>query len=62
MVQKGENVTTYKTGDRVAGFVQGGTYTDRGAYAEHVKTNADLAWKIPDETVSDEEAATFGCA
>ncbi|KAF7789406.1 hypothetical protein EIP86_000350 [Pleurotus ostreatoroseus] len=62
VVQKGENVTTLKIGDRVAGFVQGGTYTDRGAYAEYVKTTADLAWKIPAGTVSDEEAATFGCA
>ncbi|KAF7789409.1 hypothetical protein EIP86_000353 [Pleurotus ostreatoroseus] len=62
VVQKGKDVTTLEIGDHVAGFVQGGTYTDRGAYAEYVKTTADLAWKIPAGTVSDEEAATYGCA
>ena len=50
-----------KVGDRVAGFTQGGTYEDRGAYAEYVKAAAELVWPIP-EGVSFEEAATMGCS
>ena len=49
-------------GDRVAGFTQGGTYSDRGAYAEYVKAEAELIWKIPDGTLSYEQAATMGCS
>jgi len=55
-------VTTLNVGDHVAGFVQGGNYKDRGAYAEYVKTEAGLAWKVPEGTFSHEEAATMGCA
>lgn len=62
VVQKGKNVTSLDIGDHVAGFVQGGVYTDRGAFAEYVRTAAELAWKIPAGTLSDEEAATYGCA
>lgn len=51
-----------KVGDHVAGFVQGGTYQDRGAFAEYVKTPADLVWRVPTGTLTHEEAATMGCA
>ncbi|OAL52934.1 GroES-like protein [Pyrenochaeta sp. DS3sAY3a] len=51
--------STWTVGDRVAGFVHGGMYPDRGAFAEYLKADADLAWKIPAE-VSDAEATTFG--
>ncbi|CCL98245.1 uncharacterized protein FIBRA_00239 [Fibroporia radiculosa] len=62
VVAIGKYVTTPSVGDHVAGFVQGGTYKDRGAFAEYVKTDADLAWKVPSGTLSHEEAATMGCA
>lgn len=62
VVKIGQGVSTLGIGDHVAGFVQGGTYTDRGAFAEYVKTAAELAWKVPAGTLSHEEAATMGCA
>lgn len=62
VVKTGKNVSTLSVGDHVAGFVQGGTYKDRGAYAEYVKTPAELAWKVPQGTISHEEAATMGCS
>ena len=62
VVKVGGSVTTFAVGDKIAGFSHGGTYTDRGAYAEYVKQPADLAWKIPEGTISYEEAATMGCA
>ncbi|GAB1742457.1 hypothetical protein NU219Hw_g8003t1 [Hortaea werneckii] len=49
----------WREGDRIAGVVHGGLYPDRGSYAEYLKVDSDLAWKIPD-AVTDEEAATFG--
>ena len=50
-----------KVGDRAAGFTQGGTYADRGAYAEYVKAAADLVWTVP-ASVGWKEAATMGCS
>ena len=61
IVKIGSAVTALAVGDRVAGIVHGGHYEDRGAFAEYVKTPADLTWKIPDGTISDEQAATLGC-
>lgn len=54
-------VTTgnWKPGDRVAGFVQGGVTTEYGSFAEYVKAESDLVWKIP-ATISDEDASTWG--
>ncbi|KAK1447915.1 TOXD [Colletotrichum melonis] len=52
-------VESWKVGDRVAGVVHGGLHHDRGAFAEYLKAEADLAWKIP-QSVSDEAAATYG--
>lgn len=49
----------WQVGDRVAGFIHGGLYPDRGSFAEYLKIPGDLAWKVP-PSVSDEEAATFG--
>jgi len=49
----------WRVGDRIAGVVHGGIYPDRGSYAEYLKIDGDLAWKIP-EGVSDAEAATYG--
>ncbi|GBE89406.1 Zinc-type alcohol dehydrogenase-like protein [Sparassis crispa] len=62
VVAVGKNVTSPKIGDQVAGFLQGGTYTDSGAYAEYVRTPAELSWVVPEGTISCEEAATLGCA
>lgn len=36
-----------------------GIYTDRGSYAEYLKTESDLAWHIP-ASMSDTDAATYG--
>jgi NADPH:quinone reductase-like Zn-dependent oxidoreductase len=56
----GSEVTgTWKTGDRVAGFVQGGLTSEYGSFAEYVKAESDLVWKIP-ESISDEDASTWG--
>ncbi|KAG4434408.1 hypothetical protein IFR05_010104 [Cadophora sp. M221] len=51
--------TTWKVGDRVAGFVQGGITNEHGAFAEYVKAEEDLVWRVPDG-VSDEAASTYG--
>ncbi|KAF7558012.1 hypothetical protein G7Z17_g318 [Cylindrodendrum hubeiense] len=50
---------TWKVGERVAGVVHGGIYSDRGAFAEYLKVEYEIAWKIPPE-VSDVEATTYG--
>ena len=49
----------WRVGDRIAGVVHGGIYPDRGSYAEYLKIDGDLAWKIPDD-VTNETASTFG--
>ncbi|KAF4944049.1 hypothetical protein FSARC_14779 [Fusarium sarcochroum] len=60
VVQVGTKVLgTWNVGDRVAGFVHGGLSPDRGAFAEYLKTDADLAWHIPNH-MSDAEASTYG--
>jgi len=50
-----------KIGSHVAGFVQGGHFADRGAFAEYIKTPAELVWVVPEGVFSWEEAATMGC-
>ena len=60
-MKTGRSVTSRAIGDHVAGYVQGGNYTDRGAFAEYLKTGADLCWAIPEGTVTHEEAAAMGC-
>jgi len=49
----------WKVGDRVAGLVHGGISPDIGAFAEYLKVDGDLAWRIP-EGVTDEVASTYG--
>ncbi|KAG9127727.1 hypothetical protein FRC07_010339 [Ceratobasidium sp. 392] len=39
-----------------------GMYTDRGAFAQYTKAQADLVWKFSPSSVSFDEAATMGCA
>lgn len=51
----------WSVGNRVAGFVHGGQYSDIGSFAEYLKVDGELAWKIP-PTLSDSEAATYGVA
>ncbi|KAI0796357.1 GroES-like protein [Irpex lacteus] len=58
----GSKVTNLNVGDHVAGFTHGGYYKDRGAYAEYTKVSGDLVWKVPEHSLTHEEAATFGCA
>ncbi|KAI0636514.1 GroES-like protein [Trametes polyzona] len=62
VVKTGKNVSNLKVGDHVAGFVHGAAFPDEGAYAEYVKTPGSLVWPIPEGTLNDDEAATFGCA
>lgn len=54
-----EAAKLWKVGDRVAGAVHGGLYGDRGAFAEYLMADADLAWKIPDD-MDDAQATTYG--
>lgn len=49
----------WNIGDRVAGAVHGGLYSDRGAFAEYLKTDADLAWKVP-ASMDDATATVYG--
>lgn len=60
VVKVGENATAaWKEGDRIASSVHGGLYPDRGSFAEYLKVDSDLAWKIP-ENFTDEAAASIG--
>ena len=58
----GKSVLSHRIGDHVAGFVQGGTFPDYGAYAEYVRTPAELTWVVPEGTLNHDEAAALGCA
>ncbi|KAJ6104337.1 hypothetical protein N7523_010657 [Penicillium sp. IBT 18751x] len=49
----------WKVGDRIAGFVHGGLYPDIGSFAEYLKVDGDLAWKVPNEMTLG-EATTYG--
>ncbi|KAJ5205544.1 Polyketide synthase enoylreductase [Penicillium cf. griseofulvum] len=57
--QIGSAVKGWTPGDRVAGAVHGGLFPDKGAFAEYLKVDSDLAWKIPDG-ISDTDATTYG--
>jgi len=60
VIEVGKNkANSWKIGDRVAGFVHGGQYPDIGAFAEYLKVDAELAWKIPEE-ITNSEATTYG--
>lgn len=49
----------WNVGDRVAGAVHGGLYPDRGAFAEYLRTDSDLVWRIPDD-MDATTASTYG--
>ncbi|KAI0089332.1 GroES-like protein [Irpex rosettiformis] len=57
----GGKVENVVVGDHVAGFTHGGVYTDRGAFAEYTRVSGDLVWKVSENTLTHEEASTFGC-
>ncbi|KAI5475953.1 zinc-binding oxidoreductase ToxD [Pseudohyphozyma bogoriensis] len=61
IVDLGSNVKGLQVGDRVSGFSHGGLYEDRGAFAEYVKVEHDLVWKVPAE-IDDEQAASLNVA
>jgi len=48
-----------KVGTRVAGWVHGNMYPDRGSFAEYLKVPADMAFVVPDN-ITQEQAATYG--
>ena len=37
-------------------------FEDEGAFAEYIKTPADLVWVVPKDTLNHDEASTLGCA
>jgi NADPH:quinone reductase-like Zn-dependent oxidoreductase len=61
VVSTGDQVSSLKTGDRVASAVHGGKFSDKGSYAQYLKVAADMCWKVPDSVPGD-SAATFGTA
>ena len=61
VVKAGSKVNNVVVGDHVAGFTHGGTYTDRGAFAEYTKVSGDLVLKVPKDTLTHEEASTLAC-
>ncbi|GJE87551.1 zinc-binding alcohol dehydrogenase family protein [Phanerochaete sordida] len=61
VVKVGRNVSARAVGEHVAGFAHGGGFRDRGAFAEYLKTDADLCWPVPARTLSHEQAAAMGC-
>jgi len=61
VVSLGEGLrnSSIKVGDKVAGAVHGGLYQNKGSYAEYLKVQSDLVFKVPG-SMSLEKAATFG--
>ncbi|KAE9397700.1 GroES-like protein [Gymnopus androsaceus JB14] len=58
VVRVGTAVKHLKVGDRIAGFNMGGIFqTDNGAFAEYVRLQAAVTFKIPDEMSYEEGAA-----
>ncbi|KAJ1302582.1 hypothetical protein OPQ81_002899 [Rhizoctonia solani] len=57
-----DSITRVKVGDTVSGFVHGGIYKDRGAFAQYAKADAELVWKFPTSVLSFEQATTMNCA
>jgi NADPH:quinone reductase-like Zn-dependent oxidoreductase len=49
----------WKIGDRIAGVIHGGLFVDKGAFAQYLKVQSDLAWKPP-PGITDQQAATYG--
>ncbi|TYJ56291.1 hypothetical protein B9479_002981 [Cryptococcus floricola] len=62
VVALGSNLASpLKLGDRVAGTLHGGYYTDEGSHAEYTLVDSDLTWVVP-EGLGLAEASTFGVA
>ncbi|WVQ98438.1 hypothetical protein IAU59_005562 [Kwoniella sp. CBS 9459] len=62
LVKQGNNLKVpLDLGAKVAGFVQGGLNKDEGAFAQYLKIDSDLLWKVP-EGFRMEDAATIGLA
>ncbi|GAA5909276.1 hypothetical protein JCM6882_003786 [Rhodosporidiobolus microsporus] len=55
----GAGVSTLKVGDHVASMVHGGLAEGEGAFAEYIRVEEGMVWKVPEGT-SDEEAAASG--
>ncbi|KII90674.1 hypothetical protein PLICRDRAFT_174057 [Plicaturopsis crispa FD-325 SS-3] len=58
VVKVGSDVKHIKVGDRVAGFTYGTNQTNNGSYAEYVRFDSAVTFKLP-EGMSYEEAASF---
>ncbi|RSH95675.1 hypothetical protein EHS25_000767 [Saitozyma podzolica] len=50
-----------RVGDKVAGCVHGGLFEDKGSYAQYLRAQSDLVFKVP-EGLGMAEAATYGVA
>ncbi|KAF4630755.1 hypothetical protein G7Y89_g7387 [Cudoniella acicularis] len=62
VAEVGKNApSSWKVGDRVAGFLHGGHYSDRGSFCKYLTIDGDLAWRVPDG-LGYEEASTYGVA
>lgn len=62
VVKLGSNLTQkLSVGDKVAGWVHGGLFPDKGSYAEYCKQESDLLWKVP-SGMSLKEASHYGVA
>jgi len=53
------NPNNLQVGDKVAGMVHGGKFSNKGSYAEYLKVPGDLVWKIP-SSVSLRDAPVYG--
>jgi NADPH:quinone reductase-like Zn-dependent oxidoreductase len=56
-----ETHTRLQEGTKVAGFVHGGKYEDRGSFAEYLVSPTSVLTKVPDN-VKDEVAVSIGIA
>lgn len=61
VVETSKTFDTVKKGEKVAGFVHGGNYADRGSFSEYIKTDPRLVVTVP-EDVELERAASVGIA
>jgi NADPH:quinone reductase-like Zn-dependent oxidoreductase len=63
VVKLGRNLKNpnIQLGDQVAGCVHGGLFKDKGSYAQYLRAESDLIFKVP-ESINMEQAATFGVA
>ncbi|KII90137.1 hypothetical protein PLICRDRAFT_53248 [Plicaturopsis crispa FD-325 SS-3] len=58
VVKVGPSVKHIQVGDRVAGFVYGTSQTNNGSFAEYVRLDSAVTFKVP-EGMSYDEAASF---